>query len=93
MSSNYKIPYDYVNDLECFETLIALIDQFIEQSGIERSNIIKACMTVGGRVNPYEGKAHNYFTCLDNTLACWAEYIRGKNTFCSYSTWLLWPDT
>ena len=69
VSSNYKIPYDYVNDLECFETLIALIDQFIEQSGIERSNIIKACMTVGGRVNPYEGKAHNYFTCLDKTLA------------------------
>ena len=24
---------------------------------------------VGGRVNPYEGKAHNYFTCLDKTLA------------------------
>ena len=69
VSSNYKIPYDYVNDLECFETLIAIIDQFIEQSGIERSNIIKACMTVGGRVNPYEGKAHNYFTCLDKTLA------------------------
>ena len=69
VSSNYKIPYDYVNDLECFETLIAVIDQFIEQSGIERSNIIKACMTVGGRVNPYEGKAHNYFTCLDKTLA------------------------
>ena len=69
VSSNYKIPYDYVNDLECFETLIGIIDQFIEQSGIERSNIIKACMTVGGRVNPYEGKAHNYFTCLDKTLA------------------------
>ena len=69
VSSNYKIPYDYVNDLECFETLIAIIDQFIEQSGIERSNIIKACMTVGGRVNPSEGKAHTYFTCLDKTLA------------------------
>ena len=25
VSSNYKIPYDYVNDLEFFETLIALI--------------------------------------------------------------------
>ena len=26
-------------------------------------------MSVGGRVKPTEGKTHNYFTCLDTTLA------------------------
>ena len=69
VSGEYKIPYRYEDNMECFTALMDKINSFVDASGIDRSLIKKACMSVGGRVNPTEGKAHNYFTCLDKTLA------------------------
>lgn len=67
--SECNISYEYVNTEACFQSLTDKVNAFIEESGIARDNIVEACMSVGGRVKPTEGKTHNYFTCLDTTLA------------------------
>lgn len=67
--SECYISYEYENTEACFQSLTDKVNAFIEESGIARDNIVEACMSVGGRVKPTEGKTHNYFTCLDTTLA------------------------
>lgn len=67
--SERNIPYEYENTEACFQAFTDKVNAFIEASGIEREKIIHACMSVGGRVKPTEGKTHNYFTCLNTTLA------------------------
>lgn len=67
--SECNISYEYENTEACFQSLTDKVNAFIEESGIARDNIVEACMSVGGRVKPTEGKTHNYFTCLDTTLA------------------------
>lgn len=67
--SECNITYEYENTETCFQSLTDKVNAFIEESGIARDNIVEACMSVGGRVKPTEGKTHNYFTCLDTTLA------------------------
>lgn len=57
------IHFDYQDTPECFDRFINLINEYIQRSGIERSQIKKACMSIGGRVNPETGCAYNYFTC------------------------------
>lgn len=69
VSSKFKIVYSYEDTPECFDNLMETINTFIDESGVEREQILNACMSVGGRVNPAEGKAHNYFTCLPKPLA------------------------
>ena len=64
-----KIDFDYKDSLECFETFIKSINSFIEKSGIDKSQIKNACMSIGGRVNPEIGCAYNYFSCLGKPLA------------------------
>lgn len=63
------IHFDYQDTLECFDRFINLINEYIQRSGIERSQIKKACMSIGGRVNPETGCAYNYFTCTTMPLA------------------------
>lgn len=63
------IHFDYQNTPECFDHFINLINEYIQGSGIERSQIKKACMSIGGRVNPEIGCAYNYFTCTEMPLA------------------------
>ncbi len=69
VKSTFKMPYDYEDTEACFEDLMDIINRFVDESGIDREKILNACMSVGGRVNPAEGKAHNYFTCLGKPLA------------------------
>lgn len=69
VNSKFKIPYHYEDTLECFDHLIDTIHSFLVESNINKEQILNVCMSVGGRVNPAEGKAHNYFTCLDLPLA------------------------
>lgn len=64
-----KIDFDYKDNLECFETFIKSINSFVEKSGIDKSQIKNACMSIGGRVNPEIGCAYNYFSCLGKPLA------------------------
>ena len=49
--------------------LVGIINAYIEESGIQKDLIHNVCMNVAGRVNPKEGKAYNYFTCLDQPFA------------------------
>ena len=63
------IHFDYQDTPECFDRFINLINEYIQRSGIARSQIKKACMSIGGRVNPEVGCAHNYFTCTEMPLA------------------------
>lgn len=63
------IHFDYQDTSECFDRFINLINEYIQRSGIARSQIKKACMSIGGRVNPEIGCAYNYFTCTEMPLA------------------------
>mgnify|MGYP000629393248 FL=1 len=63
------IHFDYQDTPECFDRFITLINEYIQRSGIERGLIKKACMSIGGRVNPETGCAYNYFTCTAMPLA------------------------
>lgn len=63
------IHFDYQDSPECFDRFINLINEYIQRSGIARSQIKKACMSIGGRVNPEIGCAYNYFTCTEMPLA------------------------
>ena len=63
------IHFDYQDTPECFNRFINLINEYIQRSGIARSQIKKACMSIGGRVNPETGCAYNYFTCTAMPLA------------------------
>lgn len=64
-----KVPFAYRNDKECLMELVGIINAYIEESGIQKDLIHNVCMNVAGRVNPKEGKAYNYFTCLDQPFA------------------------
>lgn len=63
------IHFDYQDTPECFDRFINLINEYIQRSGIARSQFKKACMSIGGRVNPEIGCAYNYFTCTEMPLA------------------------
>lgn len=63
------IHFDYQDTPECFDRFINLTNEYIQRSGIARSQIKKACMSIGGRVNPETGCAYNYFTCTAMPLA------------------------
>lgn len=64
-----KVPFVYRDDKECFAALVGIINDYIEESGIQKDLIYNVCMNVAGRVNPKEGKVYNYFTCLEQPLA------------------------
>ena len=64
-----KVPFFYDDSEECFEELVNIITRYIDECGIEKSLILKACMSIGGRVNPVEGKAYSCFTCQKEPLA------------------------
>lgn len=61
-----RIDFVYEDTPDCFESLIAIINTFIEKEGFKKENIQNACMSIGGRVNPEVGCAYNYFTCIEN---------------------------
>lgn len=63
------IHFDYQDTPTYFDRFITLINEYIQKSGIERGLIKKACMSIGGRVNPEIGCAYNYFTCTEMPLA------------------------
>ncbi len=69
MISKKKMVFKYHDDEDCMEELVSIINQYIEECGIEKKLIAKACMSIGGRINPKEGKAYNYFTCQQEPLA------------------------
>lgn len=69
VSSLSKEPFIYTDSEECFDSFVQILLDQIERSGIEKEHILQACVNVGGRVNPIEGKAYNVFTSLGMPLA------------------------
>lgn len=59
----------YRDTMDCFDVFIQMLFVQIEKSGIAKEHILQACVNVGGRVNPKEGKAYNVFTTLCLPLA------------------------
>ncbi len=64
-----KVPFFYRDSEDCLEELVNIVTRYIDECGIEKSLILKACMSIGGRVNPVEGKAYSSFTCQKEPLA------------------------
>lgn len=69
MVDKKRVTFHYHDNMECLQQLVDIITQYINDCGIEKSCIAKACMSVGGRINPTAGKAYNYFTCIEAPLA------------------------
>lgn len=69
MINKKKVAFEYDDGEECLKKLANIINRYVEDCGIEKKRIVKACMSVGGRINPKEGKAYNYFTCQQKSLA------------------------
>lgn len=61
--------FTYADTLSCYNQFVEFILAQIDQSGIDKSQILEACINVGGRVNPGLGKAYSVFTCIDRPLA------------------------
>lgn len=55
------IPFILNNTRESLETLCQLINEFLAGSGVDKSNVIAACVNLGGRINSKEGFSYNYF--------------------------------
>ena len=68
----YNVPktaFPYADDSATFDSFVDTVLRYVEESGIEKTHILQACVSIGGRVNPKEGKAYNIFTCLDEPMA------------------------
>ncbi len=47
---------------ECLEEMCGRIEQFLAESGIDRSKLLGAGICIAGRVNPNTGRSYKYFT-------------------------------
>ncbi len=64
-----NIPFHYEDTLECLQGIIKSILDFINELTIDKNLILGICMNVAERVDPFEGKAYNKYTFLDQPLA------------------------
>lgn len=86
IASRQDIPYHYSNTSECFATLVDSVKSFVDETDIDHDLILNACMTVPGRVNPFEGRAYNLFTFLDKPLSQALTEGIGLSTFIDNDT-------
>ena len=56
------------NTPECLEDVSVLIEQTIQQSGVNRSKILGMGMGITGRVDSRSGKSYNFFNFLGSSL-------------------------
>ncbi len=64
-----NIPFHYEDTPECLQGIIKSILDFINELTIDKNLILGICMNVAERVDPFEGKAYNKYTFLDQPLA------------------------
>ena len=70
-----KISYTLENTKESLYQLCHIINEFVDQSGVQREKIIGACINLSGRINSRKGFSYSYFFFEENPLS---EIIESK---------------
>ncbi len=63
-----SVPYHHEDTVENFNQLASIITNYIDGLSIDKSKILNICMNVAGRVNPFEGTAYGFYTCIQEPL-------------------------
>ncbi len=64
-----RIDYILKNTLESLDGLCRIINQSIEQSGLDRNKILGACVALSGRTNSAKGYSDSYFSSESEPLS------------------------
>jgi predicted NBD/HSP70 family sugar kinase len=75
------MPFVLMNTAESLDQLCQLINKFVAGSGIDKKNIISACINLTGRINSREGFSYNYFFFEENSLSSIIESKIGIKIF------------
>lgn len=78
---NMKIPLQLENTVECFQSIIAQIKNFIKETGIPKNRILSLCVNLGGRINSNRGISYSYFNFNENPLSATIQKETGLITF------------
>lgn len=71
---------------ECFETICKIIENFLKQSGIDRSKLLGIGVCIAGRVNPKTGRSYKYFTSQEESLCSMLERRLGHRVLIENDT-------
>ncbi|MFI3331588.1 MAG: ROK family protein [Rikenellaceae bacterium] len=61
--------FKLVNSIQCFDTLVSKIDNFLNKCGVSRSKIIGLGFAITCRVNPQTGRSNKYFSDFEQPLS------------------------
>jgi len=64
-----NISYTLENTRESLSSLCSIINQFVDDSGVQRTNIIGACINLSGRINSRKGFSYSYFFFEEKPLS------------------------
>ncbi len=60
--------FELTDNMACFNTICAKINNFIDNCGIERNKILGLGVCIASRVNPMAGRSYMYFTTMQKSL-------------------------
>ena len=88
-----KIAYTLQNTKASLAELVQLVNQFIQQQSIDRSEILSCVVAIGGRINHRSGQNYNAFNFLDGSLGTFVENsIRIPTTIENNSRAMAWGE-
>ncbi len=64
-----NISYTLENTRESLSSLCAIINQFVDNSGVPRDKVIGACINLSGRINSRKGFSYSYFFFEEKPLS------------------------
>jgi len=64
-----NISYTLENTRESLCSLCSIINQFVDDSGVQRTKIIGACINLSGRINSRKGFSYSYFFFEEKPLS------------------------
>lgn len=56
-----EYPYQYENSASKLEEICQTIEEFLEENGVTRQNVLGSCVVIGGRVNSLKGTSASLF--------------------------------
>jgi len=80
------VPFELSETQGSLDELCFRINEFIEASGIDKSNIIGACVNLSGRINSVKGYSYNYFYIEEDSLSHTISTKIGINTYLENDT-------
>ncbi|MDR0505683.1 MAG: ROK family transcriptional regulator [Dysgonamonadaceae bacterium] len=83
---NERIPFELSETHGSLSELCSRINEFVEASGIDRRNIIGACVNLSGRINSVKGYSYNYFYIEEDSLSHTISTQIGINTYLENDT-------